>query len=92
MADSPCGHFAAATHLTTTEHVCKDCVAMNSNWVHLRLCLICGYVGCCDSSPNRHASTHARTTGDPVVRSIEPGEAWGYCFVDDITIEDVRQI
>jgi hypothetical protein len=92
MSDSSCGHFAAATHLATTEKVCKDCIAMGSGWVHLRLCLICGYVGCCDSSPNKHASSHAAATGDPVVRSIEPGESWGYCYIDDVTIEDVREI
>jgi CPA1 family monovalent cation:H+ antiporter len=63
---------------------CQDCLADGStDWVHLRLCLACGHVGCCDSSPRRHASAHFRATGDPVIRSFQPGETWRWCFVDE---------
>ena len=62
---------------------CEECLAMGSRWVHLRLCLTCGHVGCCDSSPNKHASAHAATIGHPIVRSLEPGEDWRWCYVDE---------
>jgi hypothetical protein len=61
---------------------CEDCLAMNGSWVHLRLCLGCGHVGCCDDSPNRHARGHAGSTGHVIVQSFEPGEDWVYCFQD----------
>jgi uncharacterized UBP type Zn finger protein len=63
---------------------CEDCLAMGGSWVHLRVCRSCGHIGCCASSPNRHASAHARTSGHPIVTSVEPGELWSYCYVDDI--------
>jgi hypothetical protein len=63
---------------------CEECLASGSRWVHLRLCQICGHVGCCDSSPNKHASAHARDTGHPIVRSVEPGEDWSWCYVDEV--------
>ncbi|HYV14953.1 MAG TPA: UBP-type zinc finger domain-containing protein [Conexibacter sp.] len=62
---------------------CEECLQSGSRWVHLRLCLSCGHVGCCDSSPNRHASAHARETGHPIVRSFQPGEEWRWCYVDE---------
>ena len=62
---------------------CVDCLAMGSAWLHLRICLECGHVGCCDDSPNRHATKHARATGHPVIASAEPGERWLYCYPDD---------
>ena len=65
--------------------VCPDCVEEGTAWVHLRMCRICGHVGCCDSSPRRHASAHFEQTGHPVMRSIEPGEDWRWCFVHQIT-------
>lgn len=62
---------------------CPDCRALDQDvWAHLRLCLTCGHVACCDSSPNRHATAHSREQGHPVVRSFEPGEAWRWCYVD----------
>lgn len=64
------------------ERVCPQCVAMGGRWVHLRMCLACGQVGCCDNSPNTHATAHNRETGHPVIRSIEPGESWRWCYVD----------
>jgi hypothetical protein len=62
---------------------CEDCLAIGGRWVHLRMCQTCGHIGCCDSSPNRHARQHAGDSGHPVVRSAEPGEAWSWCFVDE---------
>ncbi|MEV5817777.1 UBP-type zinc finger domain-containing protein [Micromonospora harpali] len=80
-----CEHLAGAGTVepaTTTE--CPDCVTVgNADWVHLRSCLTCGHVGCCDSSPYQHASKHFAESGHPVMRSIQPGEAWRWCFVDE---------
>jgi hypothetical protein len=64
---------------------CVDCLAIGGRWVHLRRCLTCGHVGCCDSSPNRHASAHARQQGHALVQSFEPGEDWVWCYVDRAT-------
>jgi uncharacterized UBP type Zn finger protein len=66
---------------------CEECLKANMQWVHLRLCLSCGHVGCCDSSPGKHASQHFRQTQHPVMRSFDPGEDWGWCFVDELMIE-----
>ncbi len=63
---------------------CEDCLAIGSQWLHLRMCLTCGKIGCCDSSPNRHARRHASASDHPLVRSAEPGEDWSYCFIDDV--------
>ncbi|MBP2325729.1 CPA1 family monovalent cation:H+ antiporter [Kibdelosporangium banguiense] len=65
----------------STQEGCEDCLATGGRWVHLRLCLACGKVGCCDSSPAKHASKHAAESGHPVIRSFEPGETWRWCFV-----------
>jgi hypothetical protein len=82
-----CQHFEEASVVTTDVHECRECVETNSGWVHLRLCMVCGNVACCDSSPNKHASKHAHSADHPVMRSIEPGEDWGYCVVDDAWVE-----
>jgi thioredoxin reductase (NADPH) len=67
---------------------CKECLETGSEWVHLRLCLTCGHVGCCDNSPNRHATRHFHASGHPVIRSFEPGESWAYCFPHELyTVE-----
>ena len=63
---------------------CEECLKSGDRWVHLRVCRVCGKVGCCDSSPNRHASAHARESEHPVISSLEPGEDWSYCYVDDV--------
>ena len=63
---------------------CEDCLLSGDVWLHLRICLTCGHVGCCDDSPNKHASAHAGATEHPIIRSLEPGEEWCYCFVDEI--------
>ena len=62
---------------------CTQCVEMGDRWVHLRMCLICGHVGCCDSSKNKHATGHFHATGHPVMQSFEPGESWRWCYVDE---------
>ena len=79
-----CVHLPSPVAVPQTSAGCQDCLAAGqSRWVHLRLCLTCGRVGCCDSSPGRHASAHHSSTGHPVMRSLEPGESWRWCFVDD---------
>ncbi|ASW54556.1 UBP-type zinc finger domain-containing protein [Plantactinospora sp. KBS50] len=79
-----CTHLTeAGTAEPETTGECPECVAIGADWVHLRSCLTCGHVGCCDSSPNRHATAHFQTTGHPVMRSIQPGESWRWCFVDE---------
>jgi uncharacterized UBP type Zn finger protein len=67
------------------DHVagCEDCLKIGGRWVHLRVCRTCGHVGCCDSSPNRHATQHVHESGHPIVTSVEPGEDWSYCYVDE---------
>jgi hypothetical protein len=66
-----------------TPRGCEECLQTGSPWVHLRLCLTCGHVGCCDSSPNRHARWHAGLVAHPIVQSFEPGENWRWCYVDE---------
>ncbi|MFY9868299.1 MAG: UBP-type zinc finger domain-containing protein, partial [Candidatus Nitrosopolaris sp.] len=65
-----------------TPNGCEECLQMGSDWVQLRLCLTCGHVGCCDSSPNKHATKHFKTTEHPIIKSFEPGENWEWCYVD----------
>jgi len=87
MADQ-CAHVAQLHHVEpNTPDGCEECLAMGSDWVHLRLCLNCGHVGCCDNSPNRHATKHFHKTKHPVIRSFEPGEDWGWCYVDELFLE-----
>lgn len=84
MTAPACPHIAAIETIKTKKaYVCEACVKTGSEWVHLRTCQSCGVTLCCDSSPNRHASKHARTSGHPVVASAEPGERWLYCFPDE---------
>lgn len=66
--------------------VCEDCVKIDGTWVHLRICRTCGHVGCCDSSPNRHARAHWEARDHPIVTSMEPREIWSYCFIDDAIV------
>ena len=89
MADEQiCSHMQAIKELKQEkEHVCEECVKMGATWVHLRTCQTCGVTLCCDSSPNRHASKHARASGHHVIASAEPGERWLYCFPDDAFVE-----
>jgi hypothetical protein len=83
-----CVHLSAITEIRQPQHrVCDECAKSGSRWVHLRTCQTCGVTLCCDSSPNRHASGHARTSGHPVIASAEVGERWLYCYPDDETFE-----
>jgi CPA1 family monovalent cation:H+ antiporter len=82
-----CEHLAAAPAdaQPRNEEGCPDCLKIGfHDWVHLRICLDCGMVGCCDSSPYQHATVHYNETGHPVMRSFEPGETWRWCFVDEL--------
>jgi uncharacterized UBP type Zn finger protein len=81
---APCGHIDQIRVTQPSESVCEACVAEGSRWVHLRMCLTCGEVGCCDASPKRHARGHFVATGHPLIRSIEPGESWTWCYVDEV--------
>jgi uncharacterized UBP type Zn finger protein len=72
------------TELPESVDGCADCLATGGVWMHLRICLECGKVGCCDDSPNRHASAHALSSEHPIIRSIEPGEDWSWCFPDQL--------
>ena len=90
---------AACTHIDQIRDVrpntpqgCEECLAVGGRWVHLRLCLECGHVGCCDSSPGRHATAHFRSTTHPIVASYERGENWAYCYVDELMLETERSI
>ena len=79
-----CTHVDQIRVTRPTKHYCEDCVLIGAKWVHLRMCLICGHIACCDDSPNRHASAHYHATKHPLMRSIEPGETWTWCFVDEV--------
>src|SRR5258707_5181907 len=65
---------------------CEDCLRTGARWLHLRICLECGHVGCCDDSPNRHASAHARGSEHPLIRSLQPGEEWCWCYIDELAM------
>ncbi|HLE58561.1 MAG TPA: UBP-type zinc finger domain-containing protein [Candidatus Limnocylindria bacterium] len=79
-----CRHLDGLAPVTPSADGCEDCLKIGGRWVHLRICLNCGHVGCCDNSPNRHASRHFAETGHPVMQSFEPGEDWIWCFVDEV--------
>ena len=85
---------AQSTHVDQVTEVtprapqgCGECLTTGGRWVHLRLCLTCGYVGCCDSSPSRHATKHFQSAGHPIVRSFEPGESWVWCYADQAEVD-----
>jgi len=78
-----CEHIVDLEPVSARGEGCEECLRMGSSWVHLRLCLACGHVGCCDNSPNRHATRHYRQTTHPVIASYEPGERWAWCYVDE---------
>ena len=88
MSGGPCTHIDAIDDLKQAKkRECEECVKVGDRWVHLRTCQTCGVTLCCDSSPNRHASKHARSSQHPVIASSEPGERWLYCFPDDAFAE-----
>jgi hypothetical protein len=81
-----CTHVDQIRDVSPNTDGCEECLATGSWWVHLRLCLSCGHVGCCDSSPNKHASKHSAAAEHPIVKSFEPGEDWRWCYVDRVTV------
>lgn len=87
--DKACEHFQQAQPVTPSAEGCEECLQIGDSWVHLRLCLVCGHVGCCDSSKNKHATQHFRATDHPVIRSFQPGEEWGWCYVDERFVASV---
>lgn len=86
-----CEHVKTIESVTPSADGCEDCLKTGDQWVHLRLCMECGHVGCCDSSPNRHATKHYHSSHHPIVKSFEPGEEWGYCYPDDMFYETLPE-
>ncbi len=82
----PCSHLDQIHDISPNTDGCEECLKMGDSWVHLRLCKTCGHVGC-DSSKNKHATKHFRKTHHPIVRSLEAGEDWGWCYIDEVMIE-----
>jgi uncharacterized UBP type Zn finger protein len=88
--EEACPHLAKIDrHMRPHTKGCEECLAMGDTWVHLRLCMQCGHVGCCDDSKNKHATKHFHQTKHPIMRSIEPGEHWGWCFVDELGFDPI---
>jgi uncharacterized UBP type Zn finger protein len=86
-AGATCTHLGTIADVSpSTDEGCEDCLRAGTRWVHLRECLHCGHVGCCDSSPSRHASAHYRSASHPVARSFEPGEDWAWCYDDEVLL------
>ncbi len=83
----PCSHLNQINDVSPSTAGCEECLKSGERWVHLRMCLSCGHVGCCDSSKNTHATRHFHATQHPLMRSIEPGEDWLWCYVDEVTLE-----
>ena len=88
MGTQPCSHVDQVRDVEPrTPRGCEECLRTGGRWVHLRLCLTCGHVGCCDNSPGKHATHHFHDTSHPIIRSFEPGEEWGWCYVDEVFLE-----
>jgi uncharacterized UBP type Zn finger protein len=87
QGDASCNHVREIRPVEPRTEGCEECLASGDDWVHLRLCLHCGHVGCCDQSKNRHATKHYRRTAHPIVRSYEPGEDWMWCYVDELFLQ-----
>ena len=84
-----CAHLNEIQDVTPSAAGCEDCLRDGGRWLHLRMCLTCGRAGCCDSSPNQHATKHYHSTGHPLIRSLEPGEEWMWCYVDELFFESL---
>lgn len=82
-----CTHLNQIQDVSPNTNGCEECLKTGDTWVHLRMCMICGHVGCCDTSKNKHAMAHFRGTQHPIIKSIEPGEDWGWCYVDKAWLE-----
>lgn len=86
-----CTHLKSIRAVKPSSKGCEECLASGDTWVHLRLCMTCGHVGCCDDSKNKHASKHFRATTHPIVRSFQPGEEWAWCYVDKEFFESLPE-
>jgi uncharacterized UBP type Zn finger protein len=86
MSTPICSHLDTIQFRELPEHIagCEECLKIGGTWVHLRMCMECGKIGCCDDSPNKHASKHAREESHPIIKSAQPGEDWSWCFVDNV--------
>jgi uncharacterized UBP type Zn finger protein len=86
MSEPRCSHLdqIEVTELPESVAGCEDCLRTGGKWLHLRICVTCGHVGCCDDSPNRHATAHAHESTHPIIRSLEPGEEWCWCYQDEL--------
>ena len=82
-----CSHEAEIREVTPSALGCEECLKTNSRWVHLRLCRICGHVGCCDQSPHRHARKHFHATNHPIIEGYDPPEGWGWCYIDKLALD-----
>ena len=86
LKPNTCSHIGQIQNVKSSSSGCEDCLRIGSTWINLRICLICGHVGCCDDSPNRHATGHYHETGHPIIQSFNPGETWVYCYPDDVLL------
>lgn len=82
-----CAHLNQVKEVAPSADGCEDCLRTGGRWVHLRLCMECGHVGCCDNSPGKHATAHFKQTKHPIIKSFEPGEDWGWCYIDEVFFE-----
>jgi hypothetical protein len=82
----PCSHLDQARNVEPNSTGCEECLQLGMRWVHLRLCLSCGHVGCCNASEGKHAHAHFEQAGHPIVRSHEPGETWSWCWIDEVQL------
>lgn len=82
-----CSHLDQIQKVKPNTKGCEECLKIGQRWVHLRMCLVCGHVGCCDSSQGKHATAHFHETHHPVMRSIERGDDWGWCYVDEAYLD-----
>jgi hypothetical protein len=82
-----CTHLSSVKTARGNTDGCEECLKLGDDWVHLRLCRSCGHVGCCDDSKNRHATRHFHATRHPIISSLEPGEHWSWCFIDELVME-----
>ena len=83
----PCAHLDQIRDVAPRSQGCEECLRSGDSWVHLRLCLSCGHVGCCDDSKNRHATKHFHESAHPLIKSLEPGESWIWCYIDEVALE-----
>ncbi|MDB5986667.1 MAG: hypothetical protein JWR16_1720 [Nevskia sp.] len=82
-----CTHLSAIKAVTPSADGCEECLQTGSRWVHLRICRSCGHVGCCDDSPNRHATRHFHASGHPIMETYDPPEGWGWCYKDSVMLD-----